>query len=255
MDKNTVISLSKVTKSYKLYLKKSHWIFDALSPFNKRNYRSFEALKKIDMNVQRGEILGVVGRNGSGKSTLLKIAAGISAPTSGYVTIRGNVVPIIELGAGFHQDLTGRENLYYYITLQGYPKKKGYEIMEQIIDFAELGEFIDQPLRTYSRGMRSRIAFAASLYVDPDILVVDEVLAVGDEYFKKKSMDKMHELFNSGKTMIYVTHNGNDVKKFCTRAIMLNKGELIIDGKPDEVVKHYQEYFKQKQSDNPKNKI
>ena len=167
-------------------------------------------------------------------------------PTKGTITVRGNIVPLLELGGGFHKDLTGIENIYYYTLLLGYSKHDTLKIIDQVADFSELGDFINQPISSYSSGMKSRLAFSVSVNVDPEILIIDEVLAVGDEYFKKKSLAKMHELFNSGKTILFVSHSAKDITELCNRTIMMHKGEIVMEGMPDEVIDYYQEYYKKK---------
>jgi ABC-type polysaccharide/polyol phosphate transport system ATPase subunit len=207
-------------------------------------YSQFNAVDNINLTVHQGDILGVIGRNGSGKSTLLKLVSRITIPTKGNIKARGNIVPLLELGGGFHKDLTGIENIYYYTMLLGYSKHETLKIIDQVADFAEIGEFIHQPISTYSSGMKSRLAFSVSVNVDPEILIIDEVLAVGDEYFKKKSLDKMHELFNSGKTILFVSHSAKDITELCTRSIMIHKGKIVKEGDPTDVINYYQEYFK-----------
>jgi len=238
------IILKKVSKKYKLYSNKTDRLKEALNPFGSSKHKEFFAIRNLNLEIQRGEIVGIIGRNGSGKSTLLKMVAGITQPTYGTIKVRDNVVPLIELGAGFHPSLTGRENIFFYTTLLGYEKSEVKKIMDEVIEFAEIGEFIDQPLKSYSSGMTARLAFSVSVYIDPDILIVDEVLAVGDEYFKEKSLTKMHELFKSGRTILFVSHAAQTIEELCTRAILLNKGEILYHGDPGDVVKYYREYFK-----------
>jgi ABC-type polysaccharide/polyol phosphate transport system ATPase subunit len=166
--------------------------------------------------------------------------AGITSPTTGSVVVNGQIVPLFELGTGFHGDLTGRENLYYFTILQNFGKQKSAEIIEKAVEFAELGDFIDQPIRNYSRGMRSRLAFSISIFIEADILAIDEVLAVGDAAFKEKSYQKFNELITSGKTILLVTHSEKEVEKVCSRCIMLGNGKLLMDGNPADVIKEYQ---------------
>lgn len=239
METNYQIRLRDITKKYRLYKSDNSRLIDLLFPLFKRKYELFTALDQISIDVRPGEILGVIGRNGSGKSTLLRVIAGITAPTSGELDVKGRVIPLFELGAGFHRELTGRENLYYYTVIQDFNKHRAEEIINRAIEFADIGRFIDQPLRTYSRGMRSRLAFSISIFLDADILVIDEVLAVGDVYFKQKSHKKMRELLTSGKTIIMVSHSEKEIRKVCTRAVLMHKGKFIIDGKPDDVIKAY----------------
>jgi ABC-type polysaccharide/polyol phosphate transport system ATPase subunit len=241
MNENIQIQLRNITKQYHLYNTGSGRLFNELVPFLNRKFQKFTALDNINLDVAKGEIVGIIGRNGSGKSTLLRVVAGITAPTTGSVVVNGKIVPLFELGIGFHGDLTGRENLYYFTILQNFGKQKSAEIIEKAVEFAELGDFIDQPIRTYSRGMRSRLAFSISIFIDADILAIDEVLAVGDAAFKEKSFQKFNELITSGKTILLVTHSEKEVEKVCNRCILMGSSKIILDGKPGEVVKEYKE--------------
>ncbi len=255
MNDETQIELSHIFKKYRLYNSDRSRLFDTLFPFSKSRYKSFTALSDISLRVGKGEIVGIIGRNGSGKSTLLRIIAGTTAPTSGNVKVNGTIVPLFELGTGFHAELTGRENLHYFTIMQNFDKYKTEDIIQQAIDFADIGHFVDQPLRTYSRGMRSRLAFAISIFLDADILILDEVMAVGDVYFKEKSYEKMHELINSGKTILMATHSEKEVRKMCKRALLLQNGEIIMDGQPEEVMQYYRRSIKPNKisNKNPKN--
>lgn len=239
MEKKSIVQLKNISKQFRLYNSESGRLLHSLFPFLKQETISFTALEGINLEVGKGEIVGIIGRNGSGKSTLLRIVAGITQPTEGERIIKGKIIPMFELGAGFNRDLTGRENLKYFTIIQNFDKAKAGEIIEQAITFADIGPFIDQPLRTYSRGMRSRLAFSISIFLDADILVIDEVLAVGDAFFKTKSQEKMHELITSGKTILMVTHSEKEVQNICTRAVLLQKGKIVMDGKPEDVLKAY----------------
>ena len=234
-----IVQLENIGKEYRLYNSESQQLLHNLFPFLKQQIISFTALEGINLEVGRSEIVGIIGRNGSGKSTLLRIVAGITQATEGKRTVKGKIIPLFELGAGFDRELTGRENLKYFTIIQNFDKEKASDIIEKAIGFADIGPFIDQPLRTYSRGMRSRLAFSISIFLDADILVIDEVLAVGDAFFKIKSQQKMHELITSGKTILLVTHSEKEVQNICTRAVLLQKGKIIKDGKPEEVVEAY----------------
>ncbi len=239
MENESIVQLNNIGKQYRMYNSESGRLLHSLFPFLRQQTISFTALEGINLEVGRGEIVGIIGRNGSGKSTLLRIVAGITQPTEGERNIKGKIIPMFELGAGFNRDLTGRENLKYFTIIQNFDKAKTGEIIEKAIAFAEIGSFIDQPLRTYSRGMRSRLAFSISIFINADILVIDEVLAVGDAFFKTKSQEKMHELITSGKTILMVTHSEKEIQNICTRAIMLQKGKIVMDGKPEEVLTAY----------------
>lgn len=205
----------------------------------------FEALKGISFSVEKGEILGVIGINGSGKSTLLKTIAGIFRPDSGTVDLHGGSVSLLSLGLGFSPTLTGRQNIELNGLLLGFTGKQIAEQMESIIAFSELGDFIDKPVRTYSSGMVSKLAFSVASCLETDILLVDEVLSVGDEKFKKKSMNRMRELINDdSRTVIIVSHVMETIRSLCTRVLWLNAGEIVESGDPDTVIKHYMEFTK-----------
>ena len=240
MKNKTIIQLRNINKRYRLYTSGSQQLFHNLFPLFKQQIISFTALEGIDLEVGQGEIVGIIGRNGSGKSTLLRVVAGITQPTEGKRLVNGKIIPLFELGAGFTRELTGRENLKYFTIIQNFDKEKANDIIKKAIEFADIGSFIDQPLRTYSHGMRSRLAFSISIFLDADILVIDEVLAVGDTFFKMKSKKKMHELITSGKTILLVTHSEKEVQNICTRAILLQKGKILMDGDPKDVVETYQ---------------
>lgn len=240
MDANeTVIDLKNVSRSYKLYSRKSDRIRETLDPFRKNYHQPFVALKNINLEVRKGEVLGILGRNGSGKSTLLKIIAGILPPSSGTVSVNGHVVPLIELGAGFSHEFTGLENIYFYNSIHGFSSEETDAMLDDIIEFAEIGEFIHQPLKVYSSGMRARLAFAVSVNIKPDILILDEILSVGDELFKRKCFAKMEEFFRGGKTVLFVSHAANTISELCTRCVWINNGQIVLDGKPGLVTSMY----------------
>src|SRR5215469_1273257 len=204
-------------------------------------YLDFEALKHISFRVLKGQMIGILGRNGSGKSTLLKIAAGVYTPTSGRVRVHGSTAPLIELGAGFHHELTGRENILLNGLLLGLTKNQIREREERIIDFAELGDFIDSPIKQYSSGMYMRLAFSVATEIEPEILIVDEILGVGDAGFQQKCITRIEDFRNRGKTIVYVSHSMSSVQQLCTRALLLHQGVLVKDGSPDEVLEKYNE--------------
>jgi ABC-type polysaccharide/polyol phosphate transport system ATPase subunit len=199
----------------------------------------FYALRDVSFSVRRGETVGIVGRNGSGKSTVLKLIAGVTAPSSGQVLVRGRVSPLIELGAGFHPDLTGRENIYLNASILGLSNRQIRERFEEIVAFAELGEFIDMPVKRYSSGMYVRLGFAVAVHSDPDILLVDEVLAVGDLAFQEKCLRRMREFQERGVTIVLVSHALELVNLFCQRALWLEGGRLLAEGQPGEVTQLY----------------
>jgi lipopolysaccharide transport system ATP-binding protein len=237
--KDTAIELRSVYRTYRLYDQKIDRLKEALDPFNNSYHRDFIALNNITLHVKKGEVLGIVGRNGSGKSTLLKVISGILPPSSGDLQVAGHVVPLIELGAGFNPDFTGLENIYFYNSIHGFKREETDAMLDDILDFAEIGDFINQPLKIYSSGMRARLAFAVSINIKPDILILDEVLSVGDEMFRRKCFAKMEEFFKGGKTVLYVSHSSNSINELCTRCVWLNEGELILDGPPKLVTAMY----------------
>lgn len=209
----------------------------------KVTYLDFEALKNVSFRIPKGQMVGILGRNGSGKSTLLKIAAGVYTPTSGRVLVHGSTAPLIELGAGFHHELTGRENILLNGLLLGLTKSQIREREERIIEFAELGDFIDSPIKQYSSGMYMRLAFSVATEVEPDILIVDEILGVGDAGFQRKCFTRITKFKELGRTILFVSHDINTVRNLCDRALLLHKGELIADGRPAEVIARYEEIF------------
>lgn len=209
------------------------------------NVHAFEALKGISFQVRAGETLGIIGRNGSGKSTILKIMARVYRPSAGRVEINGHVSPLIELGAGFDAELTGRENILLAGALMGYDPADMKKKMGAIIAFAELGEFIDAPLRQYSSGMFARLGFAVATEVDPDILLVDEILAVGDESFQHKCLERMNEFHRHGKTIVFVSHDMASIQRLCERVLLLEQGEIQAEGAPDSVIARYHELLQQ----------
>ena len=204
-------------------------------------YQEFWALDDVSFDVQKGEVLGIVGANGAGKSTLLKVIAGILKPTYGQVKISGNIVPLLELGSGFDMELTGLENIFLNGAILGYSEEFLRGTYEEIVEFSELGEFIHSPLRNYSSGMVTRLAFSIATMVKPDILIVDEILSVGDVAFQKKSKDRMMELMNGGTTVLLVSHSSEQITEICNRALWLQKGKMVMLGDAQEVCRAYEE--------------
>lgn len=200
----------------------------------------FYALKEVTFRIDRGESVAIVGSNGAGKSTLLSLIAGISHPNEGQVHVEGKVAALLDLGSGFHPDLTGRENIHLNAALLGLKRKQVQEKEESIIDFAGLAEFIDEPLKTYSSGMTMRLAFSVAIELDPDILIVDEVLAVGDRAFQEKCLAKIRQFVTAGKTMLAVSHSPGMIRELCGRALWLDHGRLLMDGAIDEVIEAYE---------------
>lgn len=242
-DREIVVSLNSVSMVYKLFNYPKDRIKEVLSPTRRKYHRDFYALNNISLEINKGDILGVIGRNGSGKSTLLKLISGILYPTTGTVQSKGRIVPLLELGAGFDPEFTGMENIYFYCSIQGMKREEIDKVVPEILDFCEIGDFIHQPVKTYSSGMFARLAFGVSLNINPDILIVDEILSVGDSLFQRKSMSKMEALMHSGKTVIYVSHSDQSIMNICTKAIFLDKGELLLSGSPKFVAYQYGSYL------------
>lgn len=233
-----IITFKNVSKTYTLY-KDDKARFKALF-FKPRNAKTNKALNNVSMVINRGESVGIVGDNGAGKSTLLKMITGVAFPDEGEITVDGKVAALLELTAGFSMEMTGRENIYLKGYVLGLEDSYIKQIEEKIIDFAELGDYIDQPVRTYSSGMKMRLGFAININIEPDILVVDEALSVGDASFKKKCKNKIKDLIKSGVTVLFVSHNKDNVEEVCTRAIYLKSGTVVCDGKVEDVLKVYE---------------
>lgn len=232
----TVVDVQDVSKRFIVHKDKSLKERMVNSASSRAHREEFWALKDVGFQIRSGETVGLVGANGSGKSTLLKIIGGIMTPNSGQVRIRGRVAALLELGAGFHPDLTGRENIYLNAGVLGLSDEETNSHYEEIVEFSGIREFIDTQVKFYSSGMYVRLAFAVAVHVDPDILLVDEVLAVGDEPFQRKCMEKIHQFQQEGRTIILVSHSAGQVSEVCDRAVMLQHGRLVIDGAPQEVL-------------------
>ncbi len=215
--------------------------------FTKKGYeKERQVLKDLSFDVGKGEIVGLIGVNGAGKSTLMKLIAGITYPTSGQVEVQGKVGSLINLSAGFHPDYTGRKNIYYKGTMMGMGKSEIDAIIDDICDFVDLGEYFEQPLRMYSSGMSARLGFALAVYSRPEVLIIDEVLAVGDKSFQKKSRQKVVEMFEEGKSVIFSSHSDELIRKFCSRVIYLKDGRIVFDGDVEEGLLKYNEDVKKK---------
>lgn len=241
---DTIIRLDHVTKIYKLYQKPQDRFKETFSLTHKKYSKDFYALRDISFAIERGESVGFVGKNGSGKSTLLKILTGVLNETSGDKAIHGKISALLELGAGFNMEFTGLENIYLNGTIMSIPREEMEKRLDAIIQFADIGDFIYQPVKTYSSGMFVRLAFAVAIHVDPEILIVDEALAVGDTRFQLKCMDKFMEFMNAGKTILFVSHDVNMIKRFCKRVIWIHEGDLVLDGETDFVTDKYNDYLK-----------
>ena len=239
-ENNNSIIVDNVYKTFNVYLDKANTIKEKLLFLFSRNRKEKrEVLKGINLNIPEGEVVALIGTNGSGKSTLLKLMTKIIYPNQGKITTNGKLTSLLELGAGFHPDFSGRENIYFNASIFGLTKKELDERLEDIIEFSELRPFIDNPVRTYSSGMYMRLAFSVAINVDADILLIDEILSVGDEHFQNKCFDKMRELKANGKTMVFVTHNMKAVRELCDRAVWLYDGKIKMDGDTNEVVDEY----------------
>ena len=233
------IEVQDVYKTFDVYLDKANSLKEKML-FWKRNRKEVrEVLKGINLNIKKGEAVALIGVNGSGKSTLLKLMTKIIYPNKGKIITHGKLTSLLELGAGFHADFSGRENIYFNASIFGLTKKEIDNRLEQIIEFSELGEFIDNPIRTYSSGMYMRLAFSIAINVDAEILLIDEILAVGDQHFQDKCFDKLKELRDGDKTIVIVSHSLDTVRDLCTRAVWIYKGEFRLDGDPTYVIDEY----------------
>lgn len=237
--KEYAIKVDNVTKSFKLYSDKPNTLKERLVRGKKNKTEIHTVLKNVSVEISSGETVALVGVNGSGKSTLLKLMTKIIYPNKGTVKTNGKLTSLLELGAGFHPDFTGRENIYFNASIFGLTKKEIEKRIDNIIEFSELGEFIDSPIRTYSSGMYMRLAFSVAINVDAEILLIDEILAVGDQHFQNKCFDKLQELSKGDKTIVIVSHSLESVKKLCTRAIWINNGEVAMDGECNDVINNY----------------
>jgi ABC-2 type transport system ATP-binding protein len=241
-NRHVAIDVQNVTQRFRIIHERPDTLRELFANFLRHDvsYHDFDAVKDVSLQVHSGQMLGLVGRNGSGKSTLLKIIAGVYKPTSGRVHLSGKVAPLIELGAGFHSELTGRENIMINGLLMGFSKKEMLEKEQRIIEFADIGEFIDSPVKQYSSGMYTRLAFSIATEVDPEILIVDEILSVGDAGFQQKSFARIQEFREAGKTILFVSHSMPMVTAHCDRAVLLESGSVVADGDPIEVAALYE---------------
>jgi ABC-type polysaccharide/polyol phosphate transport system ATPase subunit len=239
MSHTNSIVIKDVSKKFRLFGSVTERMKEALHPFNKKYHREFWALRDINIEIPKGTTFGIVGRNGSGKSTLLQIICSIMRPTTGEVHVDGRISALLELGGGFNDNLTGRDNVFINGAIMGFSRAEMKERMVLIEEFADIGDFIDQPVKIYSSGMFVRLAFAAAINVDPEILIVDEALAVGDAKFQHKCYAKFHDFQEAGKTVILVTHDTGAIVKHCDSAVLLDSGGLIQTGEPKEIVNRY----------------
>lgn len=240
MTENIAIKVESLGKCYHIYEQPSHRLLQMLWRGHKQFYREFWALKDVSFELMRGETVGIIGRNGSGKSTLLQMLCGTLNPTSGYIETKGRIAALLELGSGFNPEFTGRENIYLNASILGLSHEETALRYGAIVDYSEIGEFIDQPVKTYSTGMIMRLAFAVAIQVDPDILIVDEALSVGDERFQRKCFSRIDTLRSRGATILFVSHSGGTILELCDRALLLDSGERIAMGSPKKIVGRYQ---------------
>ena len=237
-----VVSFKNVSKTYKLY-KNDKQRF--LGLFNKHiPFKLFRAMNHVNMEIHKGESVGIMGRNGAGKSTMLKLITGVTFPDEGEIVVHGQVAALLELTAGFDGEMTGRENIYLKGYILGLSQQRIKEVEDNVIDFAELDDFIDQPVRTYSSGMKARLGFAINVCIEPDILVIDEALSVGDAAFGEKCRQKIADIIEQGVTVLFVSHNNLKIKEFCTRAMLLEKGTKIAEGSIDDITEQYDELLR-----------
>ena len=238
---STIIQADHISMSFRMDLNRSsglkEWLVNLLT--GKRRVREFQALSDVSFSVESGEVIGIIGRNGSGKSTLLKIISGIYKPTGGSVRVSGNIVPMLELGSGFDQELSGYENIFLNGAILGYTEEYLKSKLDEIIAFSELGDFIHMPIKTYSSGMMMRLAFSVATVVNPEILIVDEILAVGDEFFQRKSFARMQELMSGGTTVLFVSHSIDQIRQVCNRVIWLENGVVREMGETDRICNMY----------------
>ena len=238
-DNEYAIVAQDIYKSFDVYYDKTNTLKEKLLFWNRSKKEERDVLKGVDVKINKGEVVALIGVNGSGKSTLLKLMTKIIYPNRGKIETNGKLTSLLELGAGFHPDFSGRENIYFNASIFGLTKKEIDKRIKDIIEFSELEEFIDNPVRTYSSGMYMRLAFSVAINVDADILLIDEILSVGDQHFQQKCFKKMKELKKEGKTMVFVTHSLESVKNLCDRAVWLDNGKIRMDGNTNEVVDEY----------------
>ena len=233
------ITVTDVSKVYKLYDRPIDRLKESLNPFHKEYHKKFYALNNLSFQVKKGETVGIIGTNGSGKSTILKIITGVLSPTTGKVKVDGVISALLELGAGFNSDYTGIENIYMNGTMMGFSRKQMEAKLPDILEFADIGDFVYQPVKTYSSGMFVRLAFALAINVEPEILIVDEALSVGDVFFQSKCYRRMEEIRKNGTTILMVTHDMGSIIKYCDKVVLLNKGNFIAQGQPGPMVDLY----------------
>lgn len=240
-EKKVAIQVKGLEKAYKLYDKPSDRLKEALGFGRKKRYKEHYALKGVDMTIYQGETVGIIGTNGSGKSTILKIITGVLNPTGGSVHVSGRISALLELGAGFNMEYNGIENIYLNGTMIGFSKKEIDAKMDDILNFADIGDYVHQPVKTYSSGMFVRLAFAVAINIEPEILIVDEALSVGDVFFQAKCYHKFEEFKEMGKTIVFVSHDLSSISKYCDRVVLLNQGVKLGEGSPKEMIDAYKQ--------------
>ena len=241
MEKDIAIEVKNLTKSYKLYDKPMDRLKDSLGLAGKRKFKEHLALNNVSLSVKKGETVGIIGTNGSGKSTILKIITGVLTPTSGEVNVDGHISALLELGAGFNMEYNGIDNIYLNGMMIGFSEDEITKRLDSILEFADIGDYVYQPVKTYSSGMFVRLAFAVAINIDPEILIVDEALSVGDVFFQAKCYHKFEEFKNQGKTILFVSHDLSSISKYCDRAVLLNQGVLLGEGTPKEMIDIYKQ--------------
>lgn len=240
---NIIIDVQNVSKVYKMYDKPTDRLRESIHPFRKKYHKEFYALNNVSFQVKEGETLGLIGRNGAGKSTLLKLITGVLTPTQGQIKVNGKVSALLELGAGFNPELSGIENVYFNGMIMGYSREEMESKIDDILSFADIGEHIYQPVKTYSSGMFVRLAFSVAVLVNPEILIIDEALAVGDVRFRQKAIRKMKELMSVAKAILFVTHDMESIKNFCTDVIWLKDGSIFERGNPKDTIQRYYNFM------------
>lgn len=248
MSKEIIIEIKNLSKSFMIYHEKKNTFFEFISSFFQRgkSKERLQVLKNISFNVKKGEMIGIIGSNGSGKTTLLKLITKILVPDSGTIYTNGSIIPLLGLGTGFNEELTAKENVLFYGLLLGFTKKEITKKLDKIIKFAELEKFVDTKLKNFSTGMYARLAFSTAIEVNPDILIVDEVLSVGDASFQEKSFAVFNEFKKKDKTILFVSHNLEEIRKLCDRALWINQGEIQLIGDPVSVINEYEKFSQTK---------
>jgi ABC-type polysaccharide/polyol phosphate transport system ATPase subunit len=239
MSSEISIRAVKLSKEYRIYSKPQKRLLELLYRGKRQFHKRFKAVQPVSFEINKGTTVGIVGRNGSGKSTLLQMMAGTLTPTTGSIDVQGRIAALLELGSGFNPEFTGRENVYLYGSIMQMSRAEMNERIDEILSFADIGSFIDQPIKTYSSGMHVRLAFSAAIHVNPDVLLIDEALAVGDAAFQLKCFEKLNRFKTTGKTIVFVSHNINAISQFCDRVFVLSGGQLMFEGKPLEAINIY----------------